>query len=64
MLRGEHDPTGIQLFHTWTTTPISYILNLPSLVQMPSDSDMTGLILLEENDLRFPRFTNEVRMHS
>ena len=27
---------------------------------MPSDSDMTGLILLEENDLRFPRFTNEV----
>lgn len=27
---------------------------------MPSDTDMTGLILLEENDLRFPRFTNDV----
>ncbi|PVG01017.1 hypothetical protein CPB86DRAFT_135833 [Serendipita vermifera] len=26
---------------------------------MPSDMDTTGLILLEENDLRFPHFTNE-----
>ncbi|CAG7849410.1 SubName: Full=Uncharacterized protein {ECO:0000313/EMBL:CCA71811.1} [Serendipita indica DSM 11827] len=26
---------------------------------MPSDDNITGLILLEENELRFPRFTNE-----
>jgi len=31
---------------------------------MPSDTDMTGLILLEENDLRFPRFTNEASLSS
>jgi hypothetical protein len=43
-----------------STTSYSH-QRLSSKFSMPSDMDTTGLILLEENDLRFPHFTNEVR---
>jgi len=53
------EPFGSQ---TWTLQHLSTVLTQSNFIfgAMPSDTDMTGLILLEENDLRFPRFTNDV----